>query len=182
MPGLKKEHRALRRRPLFTPVFLAGLASVVVLAVAAWVIWHAGTVTVLMVRHAETVEAGEDPGLSAAGEERARRLAQTLEFTGIDAIYTSELLRTTQTAAPVAALSGVDPVVLPAADLRELVRTLTREHRGETVLVIGHSNTLPRLAEALGEPIPEIAQTDYGNLYILRTGPFVPSWMTRLRY
>lgn len=182
MPDLKKEHRALRRRPLFTPVFLAGLASAVLLAVAAWVIWHAGTVTVVMVRHAETAAGGENPGLSAAGEERAGRLARMLEFTGVDAIYTSELLRTAETAAPVAALTGVEPVVLPAADLRELVRTLTREHRGETVLVVGHSNTLPRLADALGEPIADIADTDYGNIYILRSGPFVPSWITRLRY
>ena len=182
MPGLKKDHRALRRRPLFTPVFLAGLASAVLLAVAAWVVWKAGTVTVVMVRHAETVQAADDPGLSGEGNERARELARMLEFTGIDAIYTSEFQRTRQTAAPVAALIGVEPVALPAADLRKLVQALTREHRGETVLVVGHSNTLPRLADALGEPIADIAETDYGNIYVLRSGPFVPSWMTRLRY
>ena len=182
MPDLKKDHRALRRRPLVTPVFLAGVASAVLLALAAWVVWNAGTVTVVMVRHAETAAALEDPGLSASGEERARILAGMLEFAGIKAIYTTELRRTRETARPVAALTGVDPVVLPAADLQELVRTLTRDHRGETVLVVGHSNTLPRLAEALGEPIPEISETDYGNIYILRTGPFVPAWLTRLRY
>jgi broad specificity phosphatase PhoE len=182
LADLKKEHRSLRRRPLFTPVFLAGLASALALAVAAWVIWHAGAVTVVLVRHAETVAAGENPGLSAAGQERARRLASALEFTGLDAIYTSELLRTVETAAPVAARTGVEPAVVPAADLGELVRTLTREHRGDTVLVVGHSNTLPLLTGALGEPIADIAEADYGNIYIVRSGPFAPSWMIRLRY
>ncbi len=181
MPGLKKEHRSLRRRPLFTPVFLAGLASAVFLAVAAWVVWNAGTVSVILVRHAETVEGG-DPGLSPQGRARAERLSRMLEFSGIDAIYTSELKRTRETAAPVSDLTALEPVVLPAADVGGLARTLKKGHRGQLVLVVGHSNTLPRLAEALGEPIPAIAEDDYGNLYLLRTGPFVPSWITRLRY
>ncbi len=181
MPGLKKEHRSLRRRPLFTPVFLAGLASAVFLAVAAWVVWQAGTVSVVMVRHAET-GIGEDPGLSPDGSARAQRLGRMLEFSGIDAIYTSELKRTRETAAPLSGLTGLEAVVIPASDVAGLARTLKKSHRGDLVLVVGHSNTLPRLADALGEPIPAIGEDDYGNVYLLRTGPFVPSWMTHLRY
>ncbi len=149
---------------------------------AAWLVWYAGSVTVVMVRHAETAAEGEDPPLSAAGRERARVLAGMLEAADIGAIYTSEFLRTRETAAPLAERIGIEPVVRPAADVDELARTLLGQHQGETVLVVGHSNTLPRLADALGEPIAEIDRSDHGNIFVLRGGRLLPSWMIRLRY
>ena len=182
MPGLKKDHRALRRRPLFTPVFLAGLASAVLLAVAASLVWYAGSVTVVMVRHAETAPGGEDPPLSEAGRDRAQVLARMLAVSDIEAIYTSEARRTRETAAPFAEQTGIEPVVRPAAEVEELARILLGQHQGETVLVVGHSNTLPRLADALGEPIPEIDHADHGNIVILRGGRLMPSSVIRLRF
>ncbi len=59
-----------------------------------------------------------DPPLSPHGHEQARRVGTRLAGAGIDAIYVSTLLRTTQTAAPLAGRLGLVPLV--DADLREV--------------------------------------------------------------
>jgi probable phosphoglycerate mutase len=76
-------------------------------------------VELLLIRHAEPmrVVAGEvagpaDPGLTERGAEQARRLADWLEHEQIDAIVASPLRRARETAAPLAATFGLDPVVI----------------------------------------------------------------------
>ncbi len=59
-----------------------------------------------------------DPPLHSEGEVEARRVAERLQHEPIDAIYTSPLTRCRQTAAPLAAATGLEPVVLD--ELREV--------------------------------------------------------------
>lgn len=85
---------------------------------------------IILVRHGETVPlvAGQtfdlvdgqgDPGLGAEGREQAERVADRLQGEApIDAIYVTTLRRTRETAEPLAARLGLDPVVEP--DLREI--------------------------------------------------------------
>jgi broad specificity phosphatase PhoE len=50
----------------------------------------------------------------------------------------------------------------------ELWRRIVAEHRGETVLVVGHSNTIPAIIGALGGPaMPELCDAEYANLFVL---------------
>ena len=65
---------------------------------------------VVLVRHAEPAAGGTDPGLSTAGRRRAATLAKMLAGAGITAIFTSELRRTKETAAPLAHLLSIVPV------------------------------------------------------------------------
>lgn len=73
---------------------------------------------ILFARHGET-EANRrrlalgraDPPLTEHGAEQASALADRLESLGIDAVYTSPLLRARETAAPIAAAAGVDIAV-----------------------------------------------------------------------
>src|SRR5438045_7579771 len=59
--------------------------------------------TIFFVRHAEKAGGGGDnPDLSEAGRARAESLATVLKDADISAIYTTELKRTQQTAAPLA--------------------------------------------------------------------------------
>lgn len=60
------------------------------------------------------------PGLDLTelGVRQAEAAARVLESTGIDGIYVSPLVRTHQTAAPLAAVTGLEPVVLEG--LREI--------------------------------------------------------------
>jgi hypothetical protein len=40
------------------------------------------------------------------------------------------------------------------------------------VLVVGHSNTVPKIIAALGGPqMPEICETQFGNLFVLEPAP-----------
>jgi probable phosphoglycerate mutase len=89
----------------------------------------AGATTVLLVRHGESapahpdrpfplVDGHGDPPLDPVGHEQAERLAARLAEERIDAIYVTNLCRTSQTAAPLAQRLGIDPIVEP--DLREV--------------------------------------------------------------
>ena len=53
-----------------------------------------------------------DPGLSTEGLTQASSLAGHLARAGIDALYTSPMLRARQTAAPLAEVTGLSPVVV----------------------------------------------------------------------
>ncbi|WP_300377916.1 histidine phosphatase family protein [Henriciella sp.] len=124
-------------------------------------------ITVYLVRHAEKAAGGDDPALSEAGIERARLLADRLDEAGIETIWSSDYQRTRQTAAPLARNLAIDIETYDPSDLESLAGTL--EERGETALVVGHSNTTPELSAQLGgdagSPINEAGE--YDRLYIL---------------
>ncbi|MDA3629476.1 histidine phosphatase family protein [Saccharopolyspora sp. WRP15-2] len=88
-----------------------------------------GATDVLLIRHGESaparpdrpfplVDGQGDPELAPQGREHAERVAQRLADAGLDAIYVTTLIRTVQTAAPLAARTGLTPQVEP--DLREV--------------------------------------------------------------
>jgi len=66
----------------------------------------------------ELLEGQADPPLSTAGELQARAVAARLRDEPLEALYITSLCRTAQTAAPLAALTGLEPVVVP--ELREV--------------------------------------------------------------
>jgi broad specificity phosphatase PhoE len=153
---------------------IASLALVLALAPAMQPAQAADTLVVL-VRHAEKAdEPGPDPALSEAGEQRAQALVGRLKHTGIDTIYVTSLQRTALTAKPLAQQLDIEPNVYwpneeghgaAARALADLIRTA---HAGETVLVVGHSNTLPLIVEALtGVHFDEIDESDYENLFVV---------------
>ncbi|MBX3462159.1 MAG: nuclear transport factor 2 family protein [Planctomycetes bacterium] len=123
--------------------------------------------SILLVRHAERADASRDTGLSAAGEVRAGRLAAALRDLPLAAVYVSEFRRTAATVAPLCAARGLSPTVVPADDVQGLVERL-RRHPGQTVLVCGHSNTLPQVLDALGAPATAaIGDGEYDRLFVV---------------
>lgn len=182
MQGLKKDHRGLRRRPLYTPVAIVIASILVVVISGTWLVASWGSTTVVLVRHAERLPEGRDPGLSESGEARARRLAELLERAELAAIYVSEAKRTLETATPVAAASGVEPRAVPADKPGRLLRRLKWRHRGEVVLVVGHSNTVPLIADGLGAPIDLIEADDYAGLWIISYSRLRGTRLLTLRY
>lgn len=178
---LVKDHRGLRRRPIYSPILLV-IASLVLAALAlGWLAAGWGTTTVLLTRHAEKAT-GEDPVLSEAGRARAQALASLLAGAGVDAVFVSEARRTRETAALVAAAAGVEPVVVPAKEIGQLVELLKAHHKGEVVLVVGHSNTIPRIAGALGADVGTIDESDYGGLWVVSYSRLRGTRVLALRY
>ena len=64
------------------------------------------------VRHGEPLRGvPDDPGLSPVGADQARRAAEFVSAESYDALYVSPMRRALQTADPIAAALGLDPVV-----------------------------------------------------------------------
>ena len=179
---LKKDHRGLRRRPLYTPLAFVIASVVAVVLAGGWLVASWGNTTVVLVRHAEKLSEDQDPGLSEAGQARAERLAGMLGAAGLDAIYVSEAKRTQETAAPVAGATGLEPRVVPAEAPGRLVRRLKWRHRGDGVLVVGHVNTLPEIAEGLGVSIGLVDEQDYGGLWVVSYSRLRGTRLLTLRY
>jgi probable phosphoglycerate mutase len=66
----------------------------------------------------EELEGQSDPPLSVEGELQARAVADRLAGENFAALFVTPLQRTSQTAAPLAELTGLEPVVVP--ELREV--------------------------------------------------------------
>ncbi len=124
--------------------------------------------TIWVVRHAEkATDDAEDPSLSDQGRARAEALAVRLEGEGIDAIFSSPYRRTRSTAEPLAERIGQEIRRYEAKDFAGLRERLLGEFRGKEVLVVGHSNTVLPIIEALGarRPVEALSDGDYDYLF-----------------
>ena len=116
----------------------------------------------------DTTPAGVIPPLSAAGQTRAERLATLIP--DASAIYTSQYKRTHDTGVPLAtaAAIAIETVRVDnsnAATYGDELATAARQHGG-TVLIVGHSNTVPDTVRALsGTTIAPIAESEFDRLY-----------------
>lgn len=127
-----------------------------------------GQSAVVVVRHAERVDSSVDSPLSPAGEDRAVRLAAMLKDAGLTHIFTTELQRTIQTAAPAARGAGLAPQTLKSTDTDGLVAAVRAAGPQANVLVVGHSNTLPAILRRLGVTTPvAVDDTDFGNVFVV---------------
>lgn len=133
----------------------------------------AASQTVYIVRHAEKAaqapNMSSDVPLSEAGVKRAEALKNLLLNKKIAYIFSTDKIRTKSTAKPLSDAIGV-PVDLYNNDTLpkfiERVKALKKN-----VLIIGHSNTIDDIANALcGEKkVPnDFADTDYDNLLVVK--------------
>jgi phosphohistidine phosphatase SixA len=159
------------------------IALVVVAALVAFPPVAYAQRAVLVVRHADRLDDSEDSPLSAAGKERAQRLAALLKDVGITAIYTSQFQRTMQTVEPLARALKISPVSLPTADQEGLIKRIRAQHRQDVVLIVGHQMSVPALLKLLGHSEDlTIAATEYDNLFIVVPTSGGRPNVLRLRY
>jgi broad specificity phosphatase PhoE len=145
-----------------------------------------GPLTVLVVRHAERAETpAEDPGLTAAGQARASALVNVARKENVTAIITTQLLRTRNTAEPTAKSLRITPEVVSTTDPRHVqqVASAVRTHAGQTVLVVGHSNTIPAIIEALGaKDSAAICEMEYDKIFVVKIAADGAASVTRSTY
>ena len=124
---------------------------------------------VYLIRHGEKELSGDDPALTPEGRQRAADWAEMLRKVGVDVVLTSDALRTRETGGIIAAELDLEASALPTNDITGLVDALEFDHEDETVLVIGHAETIPRILEALGvlDSIT-IDQNEFDNLFIVQ--------------
>jgi broad specificity phosphatase PhoE len=143
--------------------------------------------TVIVVRHAEkAAEPAADPPLTAVGSARADALLDLVKDAGVQAVITTEFQRTRLTGAPVASKLGVAAEVVSARTpmhAKAVADSVLAKHRGQTVLVVGHSNTVPDIVAALGAPRPgPICDDGYDNAYVVTVPATGPATVVRLHY
>jgi broad specificity phosphatase PhoE len=145
--------------------------------------------TVIVVRHAEkAAEPASDPILSAEGTQRARDLAAALAGTGVTSVITTHLQRTKLTAKPVTDALGKEPIVVraggpPAAHVEAVAAAVRARPAGEVVLVVGHSNTVPAIVNALaGTKLQDLCDPQYSLMFIVELPAGAPARLIRAKF
>jgi 2,3-bisphosphoglycerate-dependent phosphoglycerate mutase len=141
--------------------------------------------TVILVRHAEKKIEPEnpDPDLTPEGLARAQEIARMFAGAGINAIYATQYKRTQQTVKPVADRIGVPVTLINSRQTDGLVNRIQNDHRGQTVFVAGHSDSVPAIVSVLSnEKFPDIPDNEYDNLFIVTIYRFGKAKVTKLKY
>jgi len=144
-----------------------------------------GITTFILVRHAErdTFFAGTDQPLSQNGKLRAQELARVLKDVPIDAVYTTKWTRTKQTAQGIMAARRDTAVVLEGSDFKAQAQMLKTKHVGQTVLIVGHSDSVPQIIQnMIGSPISQLGHLEYDALWVVSIGTDGKGTATKLRY
>ena len=128
-----------------------------------------GATDILLVRHGESaparldvpaprVDGRSDPALDPQGRKEADLVAERLQHEDVAAIYVSSLRRTHETAAPLAARLGLEPVVEPRLSevfLGDWEGPYFRKHFAE-----GHPIALQAIKEERWDAIPGAESTE----------------------
>ena len=145
--------------------------------------------TLLLVRHAnidtQTPRTDATP-LTPAGQIRANEFARIGVSAGAMSVYHSGVVRTEQTAAPLAAARSLTAKKAPnvVADPVAFKTEVMSAVAGAVVVVVGHSNTVRLMVEALGATFPgaDIDDTEFDNLFVVMVPAQGETGVVRLKY
>jgi 2,3-bisphosphoglycerate-dependent phosphoglycerate mutase len=140
--------------------------------------------TFILVRHAEKgTEGGDDPNLKPEGNERAKKFAALFTQATVDAIYSTRFKRTKNTVTPLAQSKGLEVQVYESMK-SEAVDELIKKHAGKTIVVAGHSNTIPQIANVLlgKNEFQQFPDTEYGNILVITLVKRGDGKVVRLQY
>ena len=123
--------------------------------------------TLYLVRHAEKqADKGKDPALNEIGKSRSAQLATWFQDKDISEIWSSDYIRSRDTASPLALSLGLELTLYDPRDLPALTSELL-EHR-KNALIVGHSNTTPELARLLCQcDIADMDESEYDRLIVV---------------
>lgn len=140
---------------------------------------------VILVRHAE--RDGANDALTPAGHARAKALARLFKDAKVEVIVHSTTARTKDTAAPLAAQSGITPLAVSNEKLNQHVRDVTAAilaaaNKDKVVLYVGHSDTVGLVMNKLGcAGDLAIPLDEFDNLFLVVPKAPTPV-VVRLRY
>jgi len=126
--------------------------------------------TYYLIRHAEKNREdskNRNPELTEKGQERAERWAQVFKNIPLDAIYTTNYKRTISTALPTAEAKDLELIYYkPNKTEYEKIKA---NPQGQHILIVGHSDTTPALANILLslKRYNMMEDDNNGNLYIV---------------
>jgi broad specificity phosphatase PhoE len=129
--------------------------------------------TILLVRHAEKDVSAtadpNDPALTQGGAERAARLGKKLRKYKVGAVYSTNYQRTINTARPTAERRRLTVQTYDAKKPDELLDQIMKS-KTKRFLIVGHSNTIPGLANLIvkKEIFSDLNDEEYGVIYLIK--------------
>jgi len=141
--------------------------------------------TFILVRHAEkSLDGSNNPPLSGVGLSRANELAAILQAQDIDALFSTPYIRTEATLTPLARAKGMEVQTYDPYDGKDLLSKILKDYQGGTVVISGHSNTIPDLANSLlgTKKFTQFDDNDYANLLIIVTSEIGKGKLVWLKY
>ena len=145
-----------------------------------------GAKVIFLVRHAEKDTLPEkNPILTDAGYERSYRLAQIFKKTRLDAIYSTLYNRTMHTVDSLATTKGLPTNIYQPKNLKQLGIDIKDSKEMNRVIISGHSNTTPAMANVLmdNKVIDSgFDESDYDNFLVVNLLPDGQKTLYKLRY
>jgi broad specificity phosphatase PhoE len=147
-----------------------------------------GSTVVLIVRHAEKASDAEDSPLTETGTQRAQALVGVAGDAGVSAIYGTQFRRNHETTKPLSERTGVPvtevPVNLsnPGDYGKVLAKDIFEKHAGQTVVVIGHGNTIAAIIEGLTGRPAQLNNVEYQDLFVVTVPPSGPAGVIKAQY
>ncbi len=106
--------------------------------------------TYYFIRHAEKISENpgeKDPALTKQGRIRAKKWAEVFKEVPLNMIYSSNYIRTRQTAQPCADAKNLEIQLYNTEKLND--EDFQQKTKGKTVLIVGHNNTTPQFVNAV---------------------------------
>ncbi|MDP2326447.1 MAG: hypothetical protein Q8N51_20820 [Gammaproteobacteria bacterium] len=147
------------------------------------------TTTVILVRNADVASSlGDDLGLSPVGAIRAEELSRVLAdvdvVQGPDAILVGGGRALRETAEPLARHLNLPVQEVDTSSLTRLAKRIVKEYKGQIVILVAQPADIPILIPRFqgSKKVPELADGEYDNLYIISIPWYGKVKTLRLRY
>jgi len=123
------------------------------------------------IRHAEKERSNpkdNNPELNREGKLRALNWAYFFKEIPLEAIYSTNYIRTISTAQPIADDKNLPIIIYNPNELN--IKIFMKENQGKLILVVGHSNTTPKLVNAIlgDQKFEQMQDNDNSSLFIVR--------------
>lgn len=125
--------------------------------------------TFILVRHAEkSKDDPRNPSLSEEGIKRAEALNAMLKQADIAALYSTPYKRTKSTVQPIADAKGLEIQIYDPRGA-DFLKEAMEKYRGKTIVISGHSNTTPLVANLLtgSDKFKQLSEDDYSKIYVV---------------
>ena len=131
---------------------------------------HNNCTNFYLIRHAEKVRSDKtdsNPDLNEKGLLRAHNWKNYFSNKNISKIYSTNYKRTLNTIKPLALENGLEALIYSASDIE--YNDFIKSNIGETILIVGHSNTTPVFVnKIIGEnKYQNMDDKDNASLYIV---------------
>jgi broad specificity phosphatase PhoE len=140
--------------------------------------------TFILVRHAEKgTDDPRNPSLSEEGLIRSQKLVELLKHVEIELLYSTPYKRTQQTIEPLASKYSL-PVQEYNPSKLEFLNEVWFNNQGKTIVISGHSNTTPMVANyLLGiEKYSALDDSEYDKVFIVTLNAVGKGTVTVLSY